>query len=164
MSETHFGMRSNSANSLAVAVTTPSQARRSRREGVETGRARPTGPTYGQGTVRTTNALAEIRAVAKAIVVRKSVARKGIRVRVPVIPNRFALFYAGFRRYSRSADRRFVLTRVLVVLRCQHAVRREVLEVAIISRKAVPPRALVHEPARFVEASRCYVVGSDFKP
>jgi hypothetical protein len=55
-----------------------------RREGVETGRARPTcRRAYGQGTVRTTNA----KAVVKTIVVRKSAARKGVRVRVSVIPN-----------------------------------------------------------------------------
>ena len=39
----------------AVCVATPSQARFYEREGVETGRARPTG-NYGQGTVQTTNA------------------------------------------------------------------------------------------------------------
>jgi hypothetical protein len=66
-------------------------------EGVETGWAPPTSLTrYGEGTVRTTKA----KVVAKAIVVRKSVARKGIRVRIPVIP----IYGDAINVESRTAD------------------------------------------------------------
>ena len=94
-------MRSKSADSShrhRRCMTTPSQARRrdaaglGRREGVETGRARPTvsatdssHATYGQGTVQTTHIVRRTMP-AKAGVVRKSAARKGIRVRPPVVP------------------------------------------------------------------------------
>ncbi len=89
-------MRSKSANSSRSSAR-QRRAKPHRRlggtaEGVETGRARPTGTfaerSHGQGTVRTTNAAPPHRdaAAAKAEVVRKSAARKGIRVRAPVIP------------------------------------------------------------------------------
>jgi hypothetical protein len=82
--ETRRGMRSKSANSLSQRdVTTPSQAPQRRRCRDWTGAA-----YVSSRLIRSRHSPDHKRedAVAKAIVVRKSAARKGVRVRLPAIP------------------------------------------------------------------------------
>jgi hypothetical protein len=91
--ETRRGMRSKSANSLSQRdVTTPSQAPQRRRCRDWTGAAYVSSRLIGS---RHSPDHKREGAVAKAIVVRKSAARKGVRVRLPAIPKSIVLIFTG---------------------------------------------------------------------